>query len=565
MRGQERDIYRGVERCPQETQASDRLVDSPTGQKRVLSTGHSDWWSSRNLKSSTEAPGEGQITLGVREKASLTWSSMSMYYQAMEKPEVGSVTGTSARNLRAGISCSESGAKQNSENRNSFGTCEVTATDCAVAAAASGNASAIGGGINSCSGSVSSSNTVAVAAAVAVAVGCDGSNKFSLFHHKPPPPHLPLPPHQNGHVFVSSVSCFDADNVPPSPTSSSGSYGSDKESLTPDLFKQAAASTGYGPLSHDPLQNPQQHHHGLQQQHLHQHNNHNASITLPSQQQQQQQLPLHELQQQQQQPSQLEPNLHQQRQNNLLQQQHQQQPHHLSGNLGDNNSLFGSCERFPRPHSQPNHHAYISSAPCGPSSFFPPFHHNGSHAHPNPLSIHQQQNHPNQPLPPHAHTQPTHPIPAPYGALVPPILKYSEGRSSVTSLSTTSLNLDGGASACDPSPLRSRSCQRFPHSAVTLGEVNIKQEPREMSYDSGSCCETARACAVFSRADISSHHGPHDVATYPFDSPMRYLYPDDSYLTHFRGKHKEASFERKVKVNMVFKTDTSFRRHFIQS
>ncbi|RUS71263.1 hypothetical protein EGW08_020977 [Elysia chlorotica] len=382
--------------------------------------------------------------------------------------------------------------------------CEVTAADCAVAAAA---AAAAGGGNNAnlvsgscCSaGANSGGNTVAVAAAVAVAIGCDGSNKFGMFPDKSHPQHLPLPPHQTSHVFVSSVSCFDADNVPPSPTSSSGSFGSDKESLTPDLFKQSSGPTGYGGLGHDTIQHhhhhqqqQQQQHHGLQQQqqHLHQHNNHNTSITLPSQQQQQQQqqLSLHELQPQ---SSQLEQNLHQQRHPNLLQQHQQQQQqhqHHLPGSLGEN-SLFGSCERFPRPHSQPNHHAYISPAPCGPTSFFPPFHHNGSHAHPNPLSIHQQQSHPSQPLPPQAHVQPSHPIPAPYGGLVPPILKYSDGRSSVSSLSTTSLNLEGGASACDPSPLRSRStCQRFPHSAVTLGEVNIKQEPRDMSYDSGSCC-----------------------------------------------------------------------------
>ena len=152
--------------------------------------------------------------------------------------------------------------------------------------------------------------------------------------------------------------------------------------------------------------------------------------------------------------------------------------------------------RFPRPHSQPNHHAYISSAPCGPSSFFPSFHHNGSHAHTNPLSIHQQQHEPNQSLPPQAHAQSSHPVPAPYGSLVPPLLKYSESRSSVSTLSTTSLNLEGGASACDTSPLRSRSCQRFPHPTVTLGEVNIKQEPRDMTYDSGSCCGK---CALFLR------------------------------------------------------------------
>ncbi|GFS12076.1 hypothetical protein ElyMa_004850300 [Elysia marginata] len=374
-------------------------------------------------------------------------------------------------------------------------SCSATVTNCAVAAAAAAAATVGSHGNNGgggCSGS--GRNAVAVAAAaVAVAVGCDG-----VFQDKLHPPHLPMPPapphHQTSHVFVSSASCFDADNAPPSPTSSSGSYGSDKESLTPDLFKQTSSTAvGYTGFGQNLLQQHPHHQHQQQQQQQQQHPihqlNNNTSISLPHQQQQQhQQLSLHELQQQQQQQqqhNQLDQSLQQQRHHPLLQPQHQQ---HLSGNIGENNTLFGSFERFPRPHSQPNHHAYLSSAPCGPSPFFPSFHHSGNHAHPNPLSIHQQQSQTGQALPPQAHAQPSHPVPAPYGGLVPPILKYSDGRSSVSSLSTTSLNLEGGASACDPSPLRSRSCQRFPHPSAALGEVNIKQEPRDMSYDSGSCC-----------------------------------------------------------------------------
>ena len=362
---------------------------------------------------------------------------MSMFHQAMEKTEVASVTGTSSRNLRSGISCTGSEAKHISEDRCGFNTCaakfnnnndnisennndcisnrknsscaiiagsgaiscskinnscmagnsvhnsnnnsninnqnnnnsssnsnqginsystmnlltsnsDVPVTDCAVAAAAASRHDTNSGGCGGNGGS--SGNAVSAAAAVAVAVGCDGSNKFGVFHDKslppPPPHHHSIAPHQGGHVFDSSVSCFETDNVPPSPTSSSGSYGSDKESLTPDLFKSASVSaSGYTNLGQDHLQQHQrqtqqhqQQHDLQQQQHLHQHSN-NTSIAVPSQQ-----LSLHELQQQQ--PQQLNPldqHLQQQRQHHLL--QSQQQQHHLSGNIGDNNSLFGSCER----------------------------------------------------------------------------------------------------------------------------------------------------------------------------------------------------------------------------
>ncbi|CAG5117877.1 unnamed protein product, partial [Candidula unifasciata] len=143
---------------------------------------------------------------------------------------------------------------------------------------------------------------------------------------------------------------------------------------------------------------------------------------------------------------------------------------------------------YPRPHSQPNY-GYLSPPPLFP-------HHHGHTS-----------------FPPQAHSQPTHPLHTSYN-IIPPFLKHPE-------FTERNFNM---------------ADHRY---GYHVNDVSVKQEPRDITFDSSTCCETSGTCSTLTRPDLSSQHSPHEVVSHPYDSAMRYFYPDDSaYLSHFRDKHK---------------------------
>ncbi|CAL1533898.1 unnamed protein product [Lymnaea stagnalis] len=117
---------------------------------------------------------------------------------------------------------------------------------------------------------------------------------------------------------------------------------------------------------------------------------------------------------------------------------HQQQP---AGNMAGVEGVFHHDGRYPRPHSQPNH-GYLSPGPHFP-------HHEA-------------------PLPPQAHSQPTNNLHPSY-SLVPPLLKHHD-------LQDRGFNMAAAAA------------RHHGYAATPVHDVNIKQEPRDITYDANPCC-----------------------------------------------------------------------------
>ncbi|KAH9509831.1 hypothetical protein Btru_045348 [Bulinus truncatus] len=225
--------------------------------------------------------------------------------------------------------------------------------------------------------------------------------------------------------------CYEHSGAPSPSSSVASSAASEKDLMTTDSMAPLTSDTmtpmttgaGYH-LHHPPLQ--QAHHSSHEgQQHAQQ------QMALHQQGQQQQQHHHHQQQQREQQ--------------HHLHHSHQQQ-HHQQHVNGGAESLFHQDVRFTRPHSQPSH-GYLSPGP-------PHFPH------------HEIQ------VPPHAHSQTSDPLHHHHHhSYMPPLLKHQD-------LSSRNFGLNVNSSSA---AVAARHHGYPPHA-----DVNVKQEPRDLTNDANS-------------------------------------------------------------------------------
>ncbi|XP_070174129.1 ETS translocation variant 5-like [Littorina saxatilis] len=168
--------------------------------------------------------------------------------------------------------------------------------------------------------------------------------------------------------------------------------------------------------------------------------------------------------------------------------------------------MYSHMERFPRPHSVPNHTAYPS---------------------PDPLPL----THPPQPQPPHSnphqvpHPLPPPPPPPPLASTQLPLPQqqpYPANHAITTSYHNQSLHAgakppdahDRNFNMLPPSSRHAGYGMVAPPSAGEATPVNVKQEPNDKGYENGQCCGLEMKPDFYRDFYLERYHRDGPVSTY---------------------------------------------------